>query len=116
MNDDDTNEVMFEYTGKTPIPDNVTHVRFHPSVTEVGDLLRDGCNSFDYRISLKEVVLNEGLKKIGIEAFHRCDSLESITFPSTLREIIDGAFKDCNNLKQIVINEGANIYLKNARH
>ena len=70
-------DVEFEYTGNDEsIPDNVTHVRFvHPSVVEVQDKAFKDCKE------LREVVLNEGLKKIGKYAFSCCRLLESITLP-----------------------------------
>ena len=75
---------------------------FHHSVTEVEDKVR-GCTQ------LKEVVLNEGLQKIGEWAFMECKSLKSITFPSTLREIGDYAFFGCG-INKILFNEGAAKY------
>ena len=48
----------------------------------------------------------EGLQKIGQDAFWRCSSLESITFPSTVTEIGRGAFNRCSNLREVVLKEG----------
>ena len=66
-------EMIFEYTGKgCVVPKDVTIIRFHPNVIKVeGEAFR-GC------IKLREVVLNEGLQKIGYAAFYDCTSLESI--------------------------------------
>jgi len=109
----------FEYTGDTKsIPKNITHVQFHPSVTEVHDeafkdctklkeiVLSDSINiigngSFKGCKRLKRVVLNNGLKYIELDAFSGCLSLDSITFPSSVIYIGDRAFKDCWILKQI---------------
>jgi len=110
----------FEYTGGSEsIPKNITHVQFHPSVTEVHDEAFKGCNklnevvfsdgitkisngSFKGCTKLKRVVLNNGLKQIGDDSFSGCTSLESITFPSTVTTIGDRAFNDCSSLKQII--------------
>jgi hypothetical protein len=47
-------------------------------------------------------------------AFWCDDKLESITFPSSLREIGDNSFSNIPNLKRVVIPKGAeNGYLKN---
>ena len=92
--------VEVEYTGDGVIRgtfDGVTNVRFHSSVTEVGSLFAASC--------LREVLLNEGLRKIGAGAFSHCRSLESITFPSTLVEVGRHAFHDCGKLKYVVLNE-----------
>jgi len=95
-------EVAFEYTGieeTRDVPIDVTIVRFHSSVTEVGVGVFRACQQ------LKKVVLNEGLKKIGKESFYYCCQLEHINFPSTLIEVGVSAFCGCN-LKDVVLNEG----------
>ena len=110
----------FEYTGGSEsIPKNVTHVQFHPSVTEVHDEAFKDCNklkevvlsdsitkigngSFKGCTKLMRVVLNDGLKQIGDDAFSGCTSLESIAFPYTVTKIGDRAFKDCSTLKHII--------------
>jgi len=77
---DELEEVMFEYSGRESIPSVVTHVRFHPSVVEVG--VSNG--AFSYCSSLMKVVLNDGLREIGECAFANCNSLQSINIPSTV--------------------------------
>ena len=109
----------FEYTGGSEsIPKNVTHVQFHPSVTEVHDEAFKDCSklkevvfsdsitnigngSFQGCTKLKRVVLNNDLKQIGHDAFSGCLLLDSITIPYTVTKIGDRAFKDCSSLKQI---------------
>jgi len=91
---------VFEYTGKgQSVPRDVVSVRFHPSITEVEDAFR-GCTQ------LREVEFNNGLKKIGWQTFLGCRRLQSITLPSTVTEIDDGAFWDCRNLREIGLHEG----------
>ena len=58
------------------------------------------------REKLREVVFHEGLRKIGEKAFWNCASLSSITLPSTVTEIGDGAFYNCDDLKVVEFNEG----------
>ena len=94
-------EVVFEYTGEgCSVPKDVTIVRFHPSVVEVE------YNAFRDCKQLREVVFNEGLQKIGDDAFHCCTSLSSITFPSTVTEIGGYAFSNCSNLRVVALHEG----------
>ena len=94
-------DVDFEYTGnECEVPKDVTHVRFHHSVIEVQEKAFQDC------ISLREVVLNEGLKKIGRKAFQKCKSLESITLPPTVTEIGTCAFSRCTQLRKVVLNGG----------
>jgi len=80
----ETSEVVFEYKGieeRDDVPENVTIVRFHSSVTEVRHDMFQNCKQ------LKEVVFNEGLRKIGNMAFYDCSELVHIIFPSTLLEM-----------------------------
>ncbi|MGC7169753.1 leucine-rich repeat protein [Metamycoplasma hominis] len=77
-------------TSKVTIPNNVK---------EIGDCAFSGCRN------LKEVILNEGLEKIGAWAFEDT-KIESITIPSSIKEIGDNAFYGCKNLKEIILNEG----------
>jgi len=58
-NSDNMIPQIFEYKGHGIVPEDVTHVRFHPNVVEVEENAFRGCDK------LEEVVLNEGLKTIG---------------------------------------------------
>ena len=53
-----------------------------------------------------EVILNEGIQKIGDFAFSDCTLLQSITLPSSVTEVSNAAFFDCNNLREAILNEG----------
>jgi hypothetical protein len=50
--------------------------------------------------------MGKGLTTIGNAAFYNCESLESITFPASLREIGDSAFSGCTTMTDLVINDG----------
>ncbi|KAL7540976.1 LOW QUALITY PROTEIN: hypothetical protein ACHAXR_010534, partial [Thalassiosira sp. AJA248-18] len=56
--------------------------------------------------ALREVVLNEGLQKIGLGAFQHCSLLESIWLPSTVSEVEMYAFYNCREMREVVLNEG----------
>jgi len=94
-------EEVFEYAGHGPgsVPSNVTHVRFLPRVVEISNGVF-GCSS------LRELVLNDGLREIGEHAFEGCRSLQMIRIPSTVTKIDDYAFIRCSNLRVVVLNEG----------
>ena len=79
---------------------DVTIVRFHRSVVEVEDEAFRDCNN------LREVVLHDGLQKIGYAAFCKCTSLSSIILPSTVIEIGGYSFAGCKNLRETVLNDG----------
>ena len=101
MSNNSVFDEVFEYTGKgCVVPKDVTSVRFHPSVVEVEDRAFCDCNK------LREIVFNEGLKKIEWNAFYGCKSLESVTLPSTVTEIGSYAFQYCKQLREVVFHEG----------
>lgn len=54
----------------------------------------------------KEVILPEGLERIGEAAFLECTSLERVHLPESLQEIADGAFSSCGSLKEVRLPEG----------
>ena len=71
-------DVVFEYTGVgCSVPKDVISVR-----------------------------IKDGLQTIVVEAFYKCTSLESITLPSTVTEIGDGAFHGCSDLEEVRLNDG----------
>ena len=59
----------FVYTGEGNVPQGVTHVEFAPGVINLHQSVFDDC-----RISLRVVVLNEGIQTIGDDAFYDCSS------------------------------------------
>jgi hypothetical protein len=54
---------------------------------------------------LTEVVLPEGLKKLGESTFNECLNLKSIDMPNGITEIEYHTFADCRSLKQIILPE-----------
>lgn len=90
---------IFEYRDEeTVVPQDVTHVRVHTSVTVLPD------DVFEERKKLVQVDLPEGLLEIGYGAFYECKSLKSITIPSTVILIDAFAFANCNGLEEINLN------------
>jgi len=101
LNDDMHSQVILDgYKGHEEVPKNVTHVRFHPSVVKVSVCV------FDEHTELIEVILNEGLLCIDYCAFRNCTALQSITIPSTIKELGDYAFTGCSKLRKVVLSEG----------
>jgi len=85
------------------------------SVIEIGNEAFKGCNGLAHIVTgsrrkrtdgLRKVVLNEGLKRIGVNAFHGCRLLKSVTIPSTVNGVTYGAFANCFNLQDVVLKEG----------
>ncbi|MBR4035010.1 MAG: leucine-rich repeat protein, partial [Clostridia bacterium] len=65
-----------------------------------------GQNLYLNGIPVVDVVIPNGVSKIGSYAFYNCRSLLSIDLPNTVTEIGDGAFYVCLNIKTIILNEG----------
>ena len=74
-----------DYSGRVVIPATVTYNGTTYNVTEIGEYVFRDC-------PVTEVILPEGLKKIGRQQFWGCDNLKSITIPSTVTEIGYDAF------------------------
>ena len=95
--------VQYNNTREYTVTKIVTHVRCHSSTTQINEIEFQNCKQ------LKEVIFNEGLQTIEINAFMGCDALKSITLPSTVTELYMGAFDSCKGLKDVSLNEGLQI-------
>lgn len=109
--------VSFE-EGISVIPDNIflyctgiENVTIPNSVTIIGDSAFSGCTN------IKQLILPENLYEIGGDAFSRCKKIEDIKIPNTLTvsgakfhrwgdTYVDGPFRGCSGLKNIVLEEG----------
>lgn len=91
---------FFLYRSGVKVPRDTTHVFVHPSVTALPNDVFAHCRL------LKEVVLSEGLLRIGAYAFDCCVSLERLLLPSTLLNIGEWAFACCTSLRELVLPEG----------
>jgi len=95
-----SNKSTFKYDGTQPVPKDVEYAETLPGVKIIADLAFEGC------VKLKWFICHEGIETIGKRAFFGCQSLEEITFPSSLTEIGDYAFNDCRGLRELLLNEG----------
>ena len=59
---------------------------------------------------LKRVILNDGLKEIGLSTFEGCESLEKIDIPDTVTTIGPLAFNNCVNLREINIPHSLKVF------
>ena len=109
-----------KYIGESAFKDcnNLSSIIIGKSVNGIGMKAFDGCSNisitfkcpsipdYDWRscpASLKEVIFEEGVTTIGVDAFWGCTSLASITIPDGVTTIGNGAFKNCASLKTISI-------------
>ena len=90
---DDMPKALGIYSGACKIK----KVELLPTEKEVCDLAFNGC------YGLKEVVIPEGVVRIGRGAFGCCNKLEKIVLPESVEEIDDRAFMSCYKLKTVTI-------------
>ena len=76
------------------------------SITLPSTIVEIDSHAFQSCYNLREVTLNDGLQKIGDNAFSECTSLENVKLLPTLVEISAGAFECCCNLKEVELNDG----------
>ena len=60
---------------------------------------------YNYRSSIKSVVIGEGVTSIGNHAFFECNNLTSVTIPKGVTSIGDAAFQQCSKLTLVSIPE-----------
>ena len=73
-------------------------------VTQIG--VRDSFGSNSDLEDLKTVVIEEGITKIGDDAFNGASNLTSVTIPTSVTSIGGFAFYGCSSLTSITIPEG----------
>ena len=99
-------DIVFVYTEGVIVPDDVVHVRVHPSVTVIP------AYTFVQRKKLEEVELCEGLLEIGVGAFMECTSLKRVAIPSTMTSISGSGFSSCDKLEEVEMCNGhLNLYI-----
>lgn len=64
---------------------------------------------FTNAVNLKEIILPEGLKIIGMSAFKGCKNLNKVQIPNSVEEINSKAFYDCLRMEDIQINDDSNL-------
>lgn len=67
------------------------------SIDDFGEFTFDGCDS------LTDVIIEEGITKLGIGMFQNCMSLKSALLPQSLLSIPDSAFEGCISLDNVTL-------------
>lgn len=57
------------------------------------------------RLSVKEIIVEEGITGLGDSLFYDCENVEKITLPSTLNYVENRAFYDCRALNSVYITD-----------
>ena len=57
----------------------------------------------DYVAEVENIIINEGVRSIGDNAFTSCSALTSVTIPASVTSIGKSAFKNCTSLTSITI-------------
>ena len=96
---------MFDYSSNSRIPwydyrDSIKNVTIEDGITSFHK------NSFSHYGSIESVFLPNSLTSIGDYAFYGCTNLENITMPEQLNEIGSSAFGNCRSLTCIYIPNG----------
>ncbi len=66
---------------------------------------RVSVNAFKNCINLEEITFGENVEIVLAEAFAGCSKLETVQLPGNIIQI-DSSFRDCINLKSVIIEEG----------
>lgn len=86
----------------------ITEISLPEGIAEIGEAAFYCCNS------LRKINIPTGVSKIPRHAFADCVALESIIIPSSIKSIGNYAFFKCESLKVIVIPEGVSQIGKSA--
>lgn len=73
------------------------------TVDEIEENCFSGCET------LEEVILSEGITKLGDSAFSECKNLKRITIPKSVKVIGRFCFSDCINLEEVILQEGLKV-------
>lgn len=86
----------------------VKEIVIENGITRIGDF------AFDYCTEVESITIPDSVTSIGTFAFNNCSKLESITIPDSVISIDSIAFGECRNLKTITIPDSVTSLGENA--
>ena len=89
------------YRGSGSIPKNVTIRKI--IISNGIEIIDEG--AFAVTKNLEEIVLPSTLLKLGIYSFYRCSSLARVTIPNNVTRIEENSFNSCTNLTEITLSD-----------
>ena len=64
--------------------------------------------------SLDTLIIENGVERIGQNAFYNCSNMKSVSLPTSLKSIGESSFAECNTITSLVIPEGVKTIGQNA--
>ena len=102
---DEDGLVMVEYAKDKNITEVEIPVTYGKSrVGHIADFAFENCKQ------LKQVIIPEGIKTIGLDAFSGCNSLSSVKIPASVTYVAPRAFYSCDALTKIEVEDGNERY------
>lgn len=103
--------------GKVPIDENLPEFTYNGFTLRVpkivnGLVIENNVVTKVFDKSITDVVIPDGIEKIGEDVFSHCTSLESITIPDSVEKIGGYTFDDCPNLTIYTNNKYVENYCK----
>ena len=93
---------MIDYEGEVVAPwedyrDSITNVKIEDGVTNIG------CAAFEFCSTLRDISIPSSVTRLGEWAFYGCTSLTEITIPNGVKIMEPEAFFNCTGLESITI-------------
>ena len=80
---------------------SITELVIENGVTTIGNYAFNECINIEINLDFLD-----GITRIGTGAFLNCSKLPSLTIPNSLETIYSNAFSGCRNLKTVIIEDG----------
>ena len=71
-----------------------------------GKMEKDGFGEHWSHLTIRKLIIEEGVENVSSWAFYNNKDLEKVYFPNSMREIAGQAFAMCEKLKEVIIPEG----------